>query len=377
MALLGPSWLPAAILVFGLALTVTTQIGMWPLGFVETRWVVASLSGICLLSLLAPNGWFAAFLLTSALSIPVSLAALQSRKLKEIGAPTYGVIVLLQMGVWIAGLSLVTVSIRGWVEPFLAVLIACAVYTNVLGFLQVHCGIGLAHRVAYGPIGEPITEPVGVLHTVWRPACINAMLIPVTCALALHRHPAITGLYLIAILTMVWQVSECRTTTALLGTVAGVGAWLFASHVHPLVYTVFFPLALVAYPSLRSGIVKDPRWEIWSLLWSRVQADHFIGRGMGAWSGAEVRGTVESERVWLWAHSEWLEALYDCGPLPVLIALGFLADATWTVWQGVSTLQAGVFGGLIALAVVSAGYMPFRTWPLNLVGIGVLAAWLA
>jgi len=376
VGLLGPSWLPAAILLFGLALTVTTQIGMWPLGFVETRWVVASLSGVCLLSLLAPNCWFAAFLLTSALSIPVSLAAFP-RLLKEIGAPTYGVIVLVQMAAWIAGLSLVTVSIRGWVEPFLAVLIACAVYTNVLGFLQVHCGIGLAHRIAYGPIGEPITEAVGVLHTVWRPACINAMLIPVTLALAINRPIPISVLYVAAALTMFWHLYVTSTTTALLGTVAGVGAWLFASHVHPIVYTVAFPLALVAYPHLRSGTVKDPRWEIWALLWSRVKADRFIGRGIGAWSGAEVRGTVESERVWLWAHSEWLEALYDCGPLPVLIALGFLCDATWTVWQGVSTLQAGVFGSLIALAVVSAGYMPFRTWPLNLVGVGLLAAWLA
>jgi hypothetical protein len=377
VVLLGPSWLPAAILLGGLALAVSQNVWMRPLGLVDTRWVVASLTGVCFLALLTPNAWFAAFLLVSALSVPVSIAALRTYRLKEVGAPTYGVIALLQLGVWLVAISLLTQSIRGWVEPFLALLIAAAVYVNVHGFLQVYFGIGVARRIAYGPSLEILNEPQGCLHTVWRPACLNAMLLPVTLALALHRSPAVSACSLAAALTMCWHLYVTKTTTALLGMIAGVGALLFALHVHPLVFTVAFPLALVAYPSLRGGIVKDARWEIWALLWSRVKADRFIGRGMGAWAGAEVRGTVESERVWLWAHSEWLEALYDCGPLPVLIALGFLADATWTVWQGVSTMQAGVFGSLIALAVVSAGYMPFRTWPLNVVGIGVLAAWLA
>jgi hypothetical protein len=363
--------------MFGLVLSVTQQVWLKPLGLVDTRWVVASLCGVCFLSLLAPNVWFAAFLLASALSVPLSLVAFHKRILKEVGAPTYGVIALLQVGVWIAATTLVSHAIQGWVEPFLAVLIACAVYTNVLGFLQVYCGIGRAKRIAYGPIGEPLNEPLGCLHTVWRPACLNAMLIPVALALAIDRPIPISSLYVAAAITMFWHLYATNTTTALIATVAGLGACILSLHYY-LILPVFSPLALVAYPSIRSGMTKDPRWEVWSILWSRVKADHFIGRGMGAWAGADVRGTVESERIWLWAHSEWLEALYDCGPVPVLIALGFVCDATWkAVVGGVSTLQAGVFGGLIALAVVSAGYMPFRTWPLNLVGIGLLAAWLA
>jgi hypothetical protein len=377
MVLLGPSWLPAVILLFGLALSVTQQVWLRPLGLVDTRWVLASLIGVTFLSLLAPTVWFAAFLLTSALSVPVSLVAFNRRWVKEIGTPVYGVIALLQLAVWLVVLSLITRSIQGWVEPFLALLILAAVYTNVLGALQIYCGIGVAFRIDYGPIGEPVNEPLGCLHTVWRPACINAMLLPVALALALHRPPVVSGLYLLAAVTMLWHLYVTSTTTAVLGTITGAVATALALHVPVLPVLVLSPLCLVAYPSIRKGIVQDPRWEIWSLLWSRVKADRFLGRGMGAWAGASVRGTVESERVWLWAHSEWLESLYDCGPLPVLIALGFLAEATWTAWQGVSALQAGVFGGLIALAVVSAGYMPFRTWPLNCVGIGLLAAWLA
>ena len=80
MLLQGPTWMPAALCVFALALTVCFQLWMRPFNLPESRWIFAGLFGGLFASLVAPNPWISAYLLTSALSIPVSVSAFRRKR---------------------------------------------------------------------------------------------------------------------------------------------------------------------------------------------------------------------------------------------------------------------------------------------------------
>lgn len=374
-----PTWLPVALFLVaaGLSLICYNQISL--LRLPESRWTIAAILGSTFAALMAPSPWIAAFLLSLALSIPVSLFLLTSRRITDAGYPVAGAAGLLAVAVWVVALGMVSQSIRdlGAVVLVAVALVSLATFNNLFGLVQVLRGIPYVRwNEAYcgGQVGQVVRAPTALLHNSWKPAAINAVVLPLAIGLSLQG--GLWWLVALPVALMLWQMREAQGVTCPAGAAVGALAVLIVSGL-ALPALVLMPLGLVAYPAARRKVREDPRWEAWAILWRRIRACRGLGYGFGAWAALAPETPKEKGRRWYVAHNDWLETLHDCGPLPVLFAAGYLVSASIQVFGGAPPVTAGLYGSLIALAVVSCGYMPWRAWPVNLFGIGIVACWQA
>ncbi len=378
LPVLGPAWLPVALVLYAAGASVAWHVLVRLLRPADARWVVAACLGASAAALLAPSPWIAGVLLGCAASLPVSLLTFRHRS-TVLGHPLAGAAILTMCAVWVAALGLLTASLRatGTAGLLLAGLLGCAAYTTAIGAVQV--ARGLASTVwtdaGYGAVGAPVRVPTGFLHNTWKPAALNALLLPVALGLAWPLSWA-TPLLLLLAAGMVWQLWAAEGDACLLAAAAGLaGLLLAAGLVLPVLLAA--PLGLIAYPGLRARLRANARWGAWRIACQRWRDSGYLGAGLGAWAGLGVQTPEEPGRRWHSAHNDWLETLVDCGPLPVLCALGYLGAAIVRASAGVRPLEAGLFGSLVALAVLSLGYMPWRTWPVNLFALGIVACWEA
>ncbi len=374
-----PAWILVAFVLSVATISVAWHVASRLLQPHDVRWVLAASCGACVAGLLAPSPWIAGVLLSLALSIPVSLLAFQHHRSTLLGFPPTGATILAACAVWVVALGLLTAALRetGAVRPFVVGLLILAAYNTLVGWIQVRRGIHSVvwHDAAFGEPRSVVRAPIAFLHSTWKPAAINALLLPAAIGLA---WPLSWWTPLCACLAagMVWQLHAAEGDTCLVSAGVGVAAALLGlGLVLPVV--IGAPLGIIAYPTLRARLRSNPRWEAWGRALDVWRKTSWLGAGLGAWQGLHVQTSSEPGRKWHTVHNDWLETLVECGPLPVLCAMGYLGTAVVRVAGGVSPLEAGLFGSLVALAVLSAGYMPWRTWPVNLFALGILASWEA
>jgi hypothetical protein len=373
-----PVWLILGVFAAGIVGSTVADLHLRFCSYPQSLWVVASIFGALLASAVAPSPWMTAFVACVALSNLLSLWLFYRRVTVGLALPVMAAACLSNLAIWVAGLGILTSALRSTgIDALVAVMLGAAAYTTLVGFLQVVRGLKSIVYIdaAFGEIGTVSRVPTGHLHNVWKLSAINASLIPIGIGLALSgRWEALPCLLFVA--AAAWQLWHVGSLTCVAGALAG-GLVTLATSSHLITGIVACPLILVVYPFAKRNLVDDPRWEAWTIAWRLSRRNHFLGIGLSGWNGAQVQTKKEGERIWAFLHNDWLEMLFDCGPLPVLCALGYLGTAVARVWGGVSPLEAGLFGSLVSLAVISLGYMPWRTWPVNLFAFGILACWEA
>lgn len=379
--LLGPAWLPVAIALYGLALCILQHCVLRRVPSTDdSRWTVAGILGACFGALLAPDPWIGALLLTLALSVPLSLLRFPTHT-TILAFPVDGATILLMASAWVVALGLLTAALRqsGSVTLFLVGLLALCAYTIVVGVLQVYRGltcIVVTDALFYNqPIGTPVRVPTAFLHNSWKATALHALALPVACALSWPLGWQTPPLVLL-IVGMLWHLWKAEGETCLAAAGVGLLAFGWASGL-ALPVLVVAPLSLVAYPGFRARVLSNPRWGAWRRGLDYWKRSGWLGAGVGAWPALHIMTPEEPGRVWKQAHNEYLETLVDAGPVPVLCTVGYLGTALWRAWGGLPPIEAGLFGSLIGLAVLSVGYMPWRSWPINLYALGLLACWEA
>jgi hypothetical protein len=377
--LLAPAWSLVAFLSVGALACVLWSLQLRFCTYHQSRGIVAAILGASVCATLAPSPWIGAFLLTVALALPISLLSLERKWTIALADPVQASGQLVMLSTWIVVLGVLTASM--WlttVWPLLGVLLVLSAYNNSVGMLQVYRGIKrwVWKDAAFGPIGEVVRRPTAFLHNEWKVAAINTILLPVGVSLFWTGNPWLTVAGAIWVALAGWHLIKADSLTCTASAVAGclvVGTT--AGFALPSI--LMGSLSLAVYPFARRHLVNDPRWEAWEVASRMIRRNHGLGIGLGGWLGMRVQTPKEGERIWMWLHNDWLETLLECGPLPVLCALGYLGTAAIRVAGGVSPLEAGLFGSLVALAVLSLGYMPWRTWPVNLFALGIVACWEA
>lgn len=370
-----PGWAILGLFGLGVAASVCRSLQLPLCSYHQSRWILTATVGTLLAACIAPSWWISLFLVALALSQIGTIYAFRWRWIFAIEDPLECAGTLGMVALWAAGLAVLVAALRQTgPAPMLAMLLAAAGWTSLAGVGQVLVGRPrmLWTDQNFGIVNTPIREPMGWLQNVWKASALNAMAFPVGLALLL------AGWWPLALLLGLigWQLVYGRSLTCLAAAAVGsaaVAAW----SVHPIAVVIGCTGSLTAYPWVRSQIRGDPRWEAWEAGWRLIRRNRGIGMGLCAWAGLKVELHREQNRVWLHLHNDWLELLLEGGVLTLLPAVALAVSILASAHAGMPPMRLGVYGSLVSLLVLSLGYMPFRTWPLNLMGIGLLAAWLA
>ena len=125
-----------------------------------------------------------------------------------------------------------------------------------------------------------------------------------------------------------------------------------------------FPLLLLVPVGLVLAINNwhgdSQRFEFWNYF-TKYYWDHapIMGKGLGSfkfWSPTITNGMESAHNtVWLWMHNDWLETLFELGPLGLLLmVLAYLQ----TLWD--SRYQPENFGFVLALGVIMTFNYPMQ-----------------
>ena len=258
------SWMLLAVLILGIGAMVVYDFRLSFLNREETRWVVSGVLGSIIAVMVSPSPLIAVFVLTLALSIPVSLWRFTRPSRVALSSPPMASATLTLIAVWTVSLGLVVSAMRttGILPLLLAVLAGCT-YNNVVAALQVFRGVEAIvwNDPAYGEVGSTVRQPTAWLANIWKPAAINAMCLPIVALLILQGKWWSGPLAILSGL-MVWQIVKAGGYTAIASAALGTVAGLLAGS-HLLTAVLVAPLAVVSYPAARRKIMDDPRWEAW------------------------------------------------------------------------------------------------------------------
>lgn len=104
--------------------------------------------------------------------------------------------------------------------------------------------------------------------------------------------------------------------------------------------------ALIAYSLVQVASMQDEsvsaRWYLWQSTWQMIQANSWLGTGLGTWSlhYPVFRDAREWGTTGYYAHNDYLQLLAEGGPLTLLILLTLLALAAHQLWRLVRTRDA-------------------------------------
>lgn len=134
-------------------------------------------------------------------------------------------------------------------------------------------------------------------------------------------------------------------------------------------------VSMVLISSRQSQSLKS-RHEALCQTWGAIRKSHYFGAGLGSWINVLVRQLPEGRqyRFWTAAHNDWLQSWAELGPVPVLLALGYLGTLLW--WPPAEPAMRYAASLVIFTAIYAAVYYPIRhpaQAALLLVALGSLA----
>lgn len=124
------------------------------------------------------------------------------------------------------------------------------------------------------------------------------------------------------------------------------------------------------------------RLTVWQMGIQKVlRSSLYLGLGIGSWFtwGPQTKQmTTDEPLIWLWAHNEYLQVLFELGLAGFILLIIYLKNRVLDFKKAVSSLELDcLFATFVSLALVSILHFPFHLGRFSVLAVFVLACYHA
>lgn len=171
-------------------------------------------------------------------------------------------------------------------------------------------------------------------------------------------HRVLTALALVAIYKVGGATAYLVIGLMLVGAAITYKNWLWL--------TICCPLFAVGYWSLGYELYRSPgrlaMWVAWFKWWLH-SANHYIGTGPGSFEW--LANTIYSDTGgYTFAHNDYLQILFECGIVGIVLALGTIVEALWSLRR-----NHVIFTTAVGYLAFMCTYSPLHVFPGMLLAI--------